>query len=265
MQQGIGRAGYRLLALVFFAVGLLGLAVAWAATRIDVSPVFQAVGLLTAAVGQALLLLAFFAASLNPTETATAKPPAPKAARPAPHPSPRPSPSASLDFEYPDTQPAAKAAPEDLVLPKAFQDGPRADAPRDHEGLVTFEAVHKPEPRTPGHPLADARAADPPADQAPADPPHAGRPAPERRDPRAEMRERYTRNTPTLRAVLEEAPKTEAPVVRAERCPEDFDPDWIPDGKTRGRCGGCETLVLAPTARPIRLKCPQCGRVTLLA
>jgi hypothetical protein len=33
------------------------------------------------------------------------------------------------------------------------------------------------------------------------------------------------------------------------------------EGKTRGRCGGCNTILVAPAARPIRLRCPTCGKV----
>lgn len=235
--NGIGRAGYRLLAVVFFAVGLGGLALAWTAARTDVAGVFTAVGLATAGAAHALLLLTFFATTVDPQEQAAVKeePPAPAAPRPS-----RPVPE--LHFEYEDPQPAASAAPEHMVLPKAFQEGP--PTPGGEEALVAFEAA----------PRAEARPA--PRQAAPA--------TPAKREPREELRERYTRNTPTLRRVLEEEKQPEAPVVRAERCPEEFDPDWIPDGKTRGRCGGCSTTVLAPTARPVRLKCPQCGRITLL-
>jgi hypothetical protein len=64
--------------------------------------------------------------------------------------------------------------------------------------------------------------------------------------PAFKKRREFTRSMPLVRSVLED------------------DPPKPPPGKTRGRCGGCETYLWAPETRPIRLRCPKCGRVALL-
>jgi hypothetical protein len=37
-----------------------------------------------------------------------------------------------------------------------------------------------------------------------------------------------------------------------------------PPDLARGKCSGCDTLLWAPKARPINLRCPQCDKITLL-
>lgn len=283
LQQGVGRAGFRLLASMFFLVGASGLAVAWAASTVEVSLVFLNIGLAMAAAGMLLLLGAALIASFPglvdvlPAFEASTSPshgPADDLEKAG-----ATEPTRSIDFEYPDVEPAARAAPERLVVPSAFQDNkpPAAEVPRT---AGPGEADARPSPATPRReaprrPTPREGAADPSAwprgdGRAPAwNPPRPRDPVrPEARD---EMRERYTQNTPTVRSVLSSAKPAkrdewddDVPRVHAQRAPDDVDNDWLEDGQTIGRCGGCKTRVFAPTSRPVVIVCPECEREKLL-
>jgi hypothetical protein len=83
---------------------------------------------------------------------------------------------------------------------------------------------------------------------------------------RHEFADRYTREAPTLRAILDDAPRATPPVPEqiASRAPGDMNTDFVAPGMSVGSCGQCRTLLLAPQQRPLRLKCPECAKVTLL-
>lgn len=38
-----------------------------------------------------------------------------------------------------------------------------------------------------------------------------------------------------------------------------------PEGMAKGQCGTCDTILLAPKVRPIKLRCPKCQKVTSLS
>lgn len=64
-----------------------------------------------------------------------------------------------------------------------------------------------------------------------------------------ERRNGFIRGLPLVKQILKEpAPPTLRPRP----------------GKTLGQCSGCGTKLWAPAARPIRLRCPRCGKVALL-
>ena len=261
MQSGIGRAGFLLLALVVFAVGAFGFALTWAAFKASASTFFW-MGLGVA--GAAMVLLYLFASF------APGRADAPRAPVPAPSPAaPAPKPKAEAqDFEFNDYQPAPKAAPEDLVLPPAFQDakppGAEAQAP------VEFQAAPKAAPSRPRPEASSGR--DPSAWPGQKGQSawshhvsHQRRVQDEVADSRRrhEMADRYTQNTPTMRAILEEKPQA-TPERLADRAPRDMNTDFVAPGMSIGQCGQCKTLLLAPEERPLRLKCPECAKITLL-
>lgn len=63
-------------------------------------------------------------------------------------------------------------------------------------------------------------------------------------------------------AMLE--PEPSVPVVIARVGEAKDDPNWTPKGMARGKCGGCGAILLAPPERPIRLRCPKCDKETML-
>lgn len=67
--------------------------------------------------------------------------------------------------------------------------------------------------------------------------------------PAAQRRNEWIGGLPLIKDVLGEA----APVTDPTR-----------PGKTRGQCSNCSTFIWAPTQRPIRLRCPQCGKTATL-
>jgi ribosomal protein S27AE len=301
MQRGIGRAGYRLLASVLFFVGLGGLAMAYYAALVSVPTSFLAIGLAMGATGLVAVHALVWVLSQHTEEsfarlakpkTTPAGPSGPSGAAKTATPSPEaaaPAPAASyapITFEYPDAQPAAPAAPEEMILPKAFQDS--RQAPVEFTTFDEREAEPEPVPaRAPGawptprgsHPRAPMKKAAPERDA----------PTPQRQ----ELTRRYTATTPLVRGVLgtdsepshgasnsartpgatttaTRAPRTapvsngEAPLVRAKSIDANFDPDWAPKDKVRGRCSHCGEIMLAPKARPVRLQCPNCEYTKLL-
>lgn len=267
MEQGIGRTGYLLLAFVLFALGAFGLVLGTIAFMEGLR-LFYALGVGTT--GVALLSLYVFA-SFRPLGT-----PQPRRARPsktvatpaAPEPVPAPTapeptqvPARSEEFNYDKYQPAPPAAPMDLVLPQAFRD---QVPPTPGQQVVAFQvasapqaAISQPAPSTGSKEWPQRRRPVPKPGEAPA-PTQAP-------SVRPELTERYTRATPMVRSMLgadSTDPKPEEHV--AQRAPSAMNTDFVPEGMSVGRCGQCKTLLLAPQARPIRLKCPDCAKVTLL-
>jgi hypothetical protein len=66
-----------------------------------------------------------------------------------------------------------------------------------------------------------------------------------------------TPRTPVRPAVV---PSTQVPLVVARVAGKGAPPADL----ARGRCSGCDTLLWAPKARPINLRCPNCDKITLL-
>jgi hypothetical protein len=169
MQEGIGRGGYRVLAIVFCGLGLLGLALA-AAT----GGAARWVGLLLAAVG--LVALAGVAVSaLNlpagagrSARSARSTRGAPDEDAPVPLPTPEPpavsDPDADLGFEYGDggtpASPAPAAPPLAVAAPSpwAADPGPPFEMERAPQPPVRARSLPPPPPRpatrTPPPPMA---------------------------------------------------------------------------------------------------------------
>jgi hypothetical protein len=55
---------------------------------------------------------------------------------------------------------------------------------------------------------------------------------------------------------------SKADVVEAKLA---FPNTTVPRGMARGKCGSCNAGLYAPTKRPIHLRCPSCGKVTSLS
>ncbi|HLF16577.1 MAG TPA: hypothetical protein VI796_03995, partial [Candidatus Thermoplasmatota archaeon] len=93
---------------------------------------------------------------------------------------------------------------------------------------------------------------------------------PERTAPNAtrkELGDRYTQNTPMVREILAATTggtqvAMQAPTVLARTLPNEE--AAAPANASKGRCGGCGTVLVAPRTRPINLRCPRCDKVTLL-
>lgn len=252
MDNGIGRTGYRLLALVFLAVGLLGLVLAWVA-----APVLVDTALTVAAATVAAALMALFALAMVLTAGGTAATPS----APGPMAPQRATPSSG---------PASAGAPGALEF--EYGDGPARTEPLS--GDDEFHAVlHRAD--TSDEPVRTAPPAGSTTDWPVRTPKHA-RPAPEeptpepRRNVARELADRYTTETPMVRAILSashDGPSASHEPVRevtAKRVEPGVRPGDAPRGTKMGRCGGCNSVLLAPTERPLRLRCPRCRRVTLL-
>ena len=70
--------------------------------------------------------------------------------------------------------------------------------------------------------------------------------------PATERRKDIVQGLPLLSSIFSAEPATPKEVA-TER-----------PGRTRGQCGGCGTMLWAPTQRPLRLRCPKCGHVRTL-
>jgi hypothetical protein len=214
MDSGIGRAGYRLLAFMFFGVGLLGLAVAWLAVPTPVDR-FVMIGTGLAAIGLVALTGFTFLLTLGAGGPRQRKAPKQRAEAAVEAPG-------DMDFEYPAGSPTTLR--------------PLAQRAETHAAPVAMTPVAAPSPPT--------------------------------RTPMAEMRDRYTQEAPMVREILagtgQQVVHEKIPEVTAKRVPPGAKPGQSPPGTTMGRCGSCNTIIYAPTARPLRLRCPSCSKVTLL-
>lgn len=248
MDNGIGRTGYRLLALVFLAVGALGLVLAWSGVPAPRENVLL-IGAATAAAALAALFILALVLSSGRVATQASTPPSPSATAPTAS-DPPPFDPTDLDFEYGErparTEPLSGDDEFHAVLHRA--DGSQADPGPDRDSRDWPV-------RTPKHGR--------PATQAP--------PSPEPHPTTArELADRYTADTPMVRSILSAAhegpSQAHAPVrqVTAKQVEPGVRPGDAPSGTRMGRCGGCNTVLLAPMERPLRLRCPRCRRVTLL-
>lgn len=266
MQEGIGRNGYRLLGSVFFAIGLVGLAITWYAfnqVKQDASLYdWLGFGLTTIALvalyAVMLVLLARSQAAAQPNQaTVSFRPNRPEA-----------------------TVPSAGVAPAPPLLPEAQPDN---DPNVEFDDAVPVTTG--PETLVPIPPLPR---------QAPILPPNRNlgmdtKGWPQRRGPsgitRREMMEQLRAGqSQTLSpgrpnvSVMEIPPEAEMDVP-ASPAPVAFSRNGsVPtilakpataslarnDGTSKGKCGGCGTMLLAPSQRPVNIKCPRCDKVTLI-
>jgi hypothetical protein len=70
--------------------------------------------------------------------------------------------------------------------------------------------------------------------------------------PAFRKRQEFTKTMPIVRSVFEGPEEEEEPEIPQR------------PGKTRGQCSSCQTYIWAPKKRPIKLRCPKCGKVALL-
>lgn len=239
MQQGLGRTGYLLLTFTFLAVGALGIAMTVLAFTQGVAMFgWMGVGL----AGFGLLCLFLFAVVAPVMEARAHKAPEPQA---APVPEPQPEARPEVEFEFKDPEPAPRAAPEQMMVPNAFQDA-RPPAPERDAAAWPGQRDKSTWTRKMEH---EAKVRDQ-VEESPV---------------RRQMADRYTRSTPTVRAILSDtAQATQAPTQIAERAPEGVAPGFAAPGLSVGSCGRCSTMLMAPPTRPVRLKCPECAKITLL-
>jgi hypothetical protein len=289
MQDGIGRGGYRVLSLVFFGVGALGLLIAAVALR--PSGLFEWLGLALAAIAIATLTglilatlgpMAFASASGAPRRGIAGAPDEGDGVVPLPTPEPPADidPNADLGFEYPSdgSMPSPVASPSASSQSAgglALQEQPALGGLYRHQDPPPLPPVSAPAPRS-------ARASGPPAPMA--RPAQRSAPPSGKADPAGSWPERKGKAGMTRREAAERAqpvresgtqiefdrpagapaPRREAPIVMA-RTVASAEATGIPEGTGVGKCGNCGVLLLAPKKRPIRLQCPRCERVHTLA
>ena len=236
MQEGIGRGGYRVLALVFFGVAALGLVTAAAA--LDPAGFFQWLGLALAGV---FLMALCGVALLGMARAPGHVPPVPALETPSgeveletPEPPANPDPSADLGVEYESFEPVS--------VEERLARGP------------------PPRPQPPPVPITQPRRVD------------AGKGGwPGRSEPTGVTRRQlHERNLPRDPGPTIEMDGPVAPVQRREppvvmaRTVASAEASGIPEGSSVGKCGNCGVLLVAPKKRPLRLQCPRCERVHTL-
>lgn len=243
MDSTIGRKGIRLLALFTLAIGALGMAVVWNALGSTGPLAVLGLGI----VGLALVGLTFI------VFPATAGPPRVTKAR-----------KDRKDKREARLEKALeKARGETLWEAEEAPDVDVVGAPP--QGELTFTDIEEPVAPHPAV-MADSE----PARTDPRDWPvraKASHPTAPVYQPtkRADLQKKYTQTTPLVRGILEGAPGTavyeEIPEIVAQVA---VPGSGAPDGHTLGRCGGCQTVVVAPTTRPVRVRCARCSRTQLL-
>lgn len=222
MQEGIGRSGYRVIALVFFGLGALGLATTL--ITFGAAAWFEWLGYALVAVALvALLVLAL--------QVLAVRAPAPEAPRGVveaapsllPTPAEAPDPNRDLGVDYSgEDEPQPEV--EDEVLPVSY-------APPEQPRAPIVVPPRRPQGDTKGWPK---------------------RPEPSGVT-RGELLKRK-KEQPQFEA------GREPPLVMA-RTAASAEATGMPDNVSLGKCGNCGVLLLAPKRRPIRLQCPRCERV----
>lgn len=244
MQEGIGRGGYRLLALVFTGLGGLGIiATLVAFEEADLTQFFRWLGF-------ALTTFAIF--SMLVVVLVILSPPRASRGRTADS-EPSPDPVTLDESQLPEalgatTDPGVEFQDaEPVPVPEPVVRGP---PPRAQPAPPPF--VHPPtRPKdTKGWPARKgatgmtrreaAEAASAPQQGLPPAPPA---------DPEHE----------SLRG------KGREPPLIVARTTASADAAGLPDNLSVGKCGNCGALLMAPKKRPIRLQCPRCERVHTLA
>lgn len=89
-------------------------------------------------------------------------------------------------------------------------------------------------------------------------------PVPEVVRSRHDFAAKYTQDTPQVREILTTGGQSRPQRIRAKHADPSMPTNQLPPATMRGKCGDCDTLLLAPIHRPLELECPECARVTLL-
>lgn len=314
MQEGIGRGGYRVLTLVFFMLGALGLASSlYAFNLAKADGATAAPGLydwlgfaLTAIALVSLGILALIvlgkgaptaskvrtlqpvpddwesapAPGLRTTTNGKRSPVGVDPSRPLVQGLPPAAPDNDPGLEFDDVAPALATGPGTIVSSSGARIARTPAAP-----------TPPPAPRTP--PVARVPLPDVPR-QAPVLPPNRNigldtKGWPARHGPsgitRREMIEGRRANgsallmtsdgeavdvqeptpAPTPPTAGRRTPSFKpVPTIVAKTAPATDDADWQKPGTSRGKCGGCGTILLAPQQRPVNIRCPRCDKVTLV-
>ena len=222
MQEGIGRSGYRVIALVFFGLGGLGLLTTYA--TFGAGNLYEWLGYALLALGLvALLILALQVLSVRPAGTSA--------------------PQAALEPE-PGLMPMPMAADPDADLGVDYS-GDAEPQPVAEEEMVPVSYAPPEQPRAPI--IAPPRRVDQVDTKG----------WPKRREPTGMTRGELLKSK---REQPEFEAGREPPLVMA-RTAASAEASGIPDNVSLGKCGNCGVLLLAPKRRPIRLQCPRCERV----
>lgn len=227
--DGIGRGGHRLLALTLLVVGGLGTAILYNALA-PINGWLLWTGF--AAMDAALVLLFLALWTVHRHRVSEAKPTARKVPTP---------PLESREAPYPPSAAARNVGDDTLI---DYDDV-------DHQ-MPFHNATANPEfvGTVPRATVVDERPPPPPI--------------PEKVQTRHDFTAKYTQQTPQVREILETAAPQRPKRVMADLADPSVHPSNLPPRTMRGKCGDCDSLLLAPTARPIELECPSCSRVTLL-
>lgn len=260
MQDGIGRGGYRILALVFLGIGVLGIVATLYAFRQAATPrgFFDWLGFALTLVALLALSGVTFLVLRKPGTASATESPSPAGAPPPP--------SRPIDFEFkaPAPKPEPETGPEVAVpLP------PRPEAVLPPNRNIGRDAKGWPRRQPPsGLTMGERKELQQEAVQllAKQGPPEEIEfvAAPKRPNGHTGGGAQV-RATPTRTAKGREmAIRIDAPTMVARVADARDDPEWDPPGMTKGRCGNCGTLLYAPQVRPLHLRCPKCEKLTLL-
>ncbi len=226
MHDGIGRAGYQILALVFFGLGVLGLAMVIQAFGPD--DFVEWLGVVLPLAGSAALL-AVVLTGIHP-----------------------------LGQSRSGTR-AARVEPPQTMLEITDEAGAESNPEFDFPDAPIAEVEPEPAQPTP-HERALARAQQQvedtkgwPGRRSPSGMTRGQAKAALQRSAAAATSEPHELAPPVVPRVAAEPPLLLAKA--AGRNPK------AGPGSTLGKCGGCGLMVLAPKTRPIRLKCPRCERI----
>lgn len=296
MQEGIGRGGYRVLAIVFFAMGVLGLVGTLYAFLRPSGDLFNGAMLILDLIAMTVLfVLVMIVLARAPKAEPKAEPkPTTFTPQPAAVPPPPANPDKDLGFEFNDdsaevgeVRPFGQSLPEvrpkkeirfgvpeppprALVVPK-----PNKNIGRDSKGWPSRQG---PSGMTRGEWKAlQQQGVDPKRvlqEQADDEDeivvealvlplsPQA------RKSPTGATRALPARH-PSRQAAGQTRSQSSAKTMTIAR--DDaiearlaFPNSTVPPGMARGRCGSCDARLFAPTTRPLNLRCPSCGKVTRL-
>lgn len=290
MQEGIGRGGYRVLAIVFYIIGVLALAGTLYAFLRPQNDMFNGAMMSLSFVSLTVIFVLTLIVLRQRSEPAPVPTPKMSTFTPAPiTPPPAADPAKDIGFEadgpaevgevrpfgkplpeapgkreirfgVPEPPPRAPVVPKPNTAigrdskgwpgrtgPSGITRGewkrqqdearrvPAQATPDDDDEEIVVEALVLPLQPKSGRPTK------------PATPPSAGIPV---RDPQR------TKLAPRAQIAVNKENVVEARLA--------FKNTVVPAGMARGRCGSCDAKLLAPTERPIHLRCPGCGKVNRL-
>lgn len=227
--DGIGRTGHRLLALALLAVGALGLGLVLSQTGMPA--------------GYHLLGLTGMTAAIIAMAT-------------------------TLWIAHRPGAPAARERPRAAKVPTpplepTGQNAGRSKANAADQGATLFEYTDGDDGLDDlPHPDDAFQGTVPRAtvvDERPPPPP-----VPDMVRTRHDFTAKYTQSTPEVRQILAHGGSARPQRVQARLADPSMHPSQLPPATMRGKCSECDSLLLAPTHRPIELECPACHRVTLL-